>query len=133
MSSFYPKYGQDTPKLFDNKLDTFIHTDDDRSEPGIVTINLARPTFVTTVILVNRKNYKRRIENATITLVDSNNVTTVCGYVESKTGDEQEVVYVKCKNQHIKSKQVLVTKDPIRLSINIAELRICSGFEPGML
>ena len=106
-----------------------------KNNPGIITVNLFCPTFVSTVIIVNRRNHKYRIENVAITLVDSmsKNVTTVCGYVESKTDNNQEVVYVKCKNTDIKSKQVLVTKDPGRSSINIAELRICSGFEPCML
>ena len=130
MSSFNPRYGKNTHTLFDNNFETFIHTADNRSDPGIVTINLVRPIFVYSIILVNRHGRNLRIDNAAIKLVDSNNETTACGLVKLKTENDQEVVHVKCKNPHIKSEQVVVTKDPIYMSINIAELRICSTNEP---
>ena len=137
MSSFNPKYGKNTDTLFDNDFETVIHTADNYSDPGIVTLNLSRPIFVDSVLLVNRNGsnkFKDRIKNATIELVDSNTVTTICGQVDFKTDDLQEVVQVKCKNPHIiKSKQVVLMKDPIRLSINIAELWICRHYAPGML
>ena len=133
MSSYHSGYGENTQRLFDNQFNTFIHTADDKSDPGIVTLNLARPIFVDSVILVNRDSQKGRIRNAAIELVDSKGGTTVCGHVEFKTSNAVEVVHVKCENSHIKSKQVLVTKDPIQSSITIAELRICSSNKPSKL
>ena len=127
MSSIYRDYGPGN--MYDNDNSTMAHTLD--HEPGdTITVDLFTPERIPSVTFMNRDHTDdqllTRLNNTKVTLINTNDEAIVCGYTVLVQVVASEIIQVRCQDTSFKTKQILITVDPAKHSLNIAELRLCS-------
>ena len=70
-----------------------------------------------------------RLNNTKVTLINMNDEAIICGYTAVVLVVPSEIIQVRCQDTNFKTKQILITIDPSKHSLNIAELHFC--FIPG--
>ena len=127
MSSIYIDKGPEN--MYDDKKSTMAHTLD--NEPGsTITVDLFIPDRIHSVIFMNRDHADdqllTQLNNTKVTLVSIDDEAIICGYTAVIQVVASEIIQVRCQDTSFKTKQILITIDPAKHSLNIAELRLCS-------
>ena len=132
MSSIHNDFGPE--RMYDNDNSTLAHTLD--HEPGdTITVDLLIPKRIHSVIFMNRKNgyhkqYLMRLHNVKVTVINTNDEAILCGYTAVVHQVGAEIIQVRCQDTSFATKQILITVDPSKNSLSIAELRFCSIPDP---
>ena len=132
ISSIHKSLGPE--RMYDNSSSTFTHTSD--NEPGdTISVDFFIPKRIHSVIFMNRETTKvehlMRLNNTKVTLINTNDeAIIICGYTVVVQVVPSEIIQVRCQDTSFKAKQILITIDPAKHSLNIAELRLCSIPDP---
>ena len=127
MSSIYGNKGPEN--MYDNDRFTMAHTEGDHAD-NIITVDLFIQKMIHSVIFMNRQYDPTpwnlmRLNNTKVALINTNDEAIICGYTVVVKKVASEIIQVRCQDTSFATKQILITVDPSKHSLNIAELRFC--------